>query len=250
MAAVQSILEQAPEKFTVVTFHLLRVEIKRLKSLFSLIGGLSKDFNKKTAFESFGIFFKQAGKVRELQIEDLFLVKYADYTVIKAYRNRLHEKELEEKRIFFDLQERLDKSLFDITYKEVDSFLKNLSEQQVAGYLDKKRKRLWKMFMQLPLQEEKMHQVRKELKQIVFIEKMCGLEWDKVRSGYEINLSNLLGKWHDQLVIVQHIENIIRSLENNHEDTLVLKKINGRIYSKISLLADKINEQVAELRRI
>lgn len=247
-AAIDSVLMQSPDDFTIETFHSLRVEIKKINSLFELVNKLSKDFKKHKTFELFDSFFQRAGKIRELQIEDLFLIKYSDNTTIKNYRHALQEKELDEKREFFILQKKIDKLLFEKTYAEVDSFLKKLDSQQVFDYLNKKRKKLQQNFLELPLRTKRMHKIRKELKQILSVEKMVDCNRGKKKSDQQIILSELLGQWHDGVVIAKHLKNVSRSSEAGEEDVLMFKKISSSISSQINILANKINKKAAHFQ--
>jgi len=67
--AIYLLMKRPRDKFTTHTFHRLRVEIKKLNAFLQLIGFCSNDFKRKKTFKPFGKLFRQAGKVRELQLE-------------------------------------------------------------------------------------------------------------------------------------------------------------------------------------
>ena len=74
--AINFLLEKPTRAYTIDTFHKLRVEINKLNAFFELINFYSKDFKRKKTFKPFKLIFRQAGKVRELQVEEAILRKY------------------------------------------------------------------------------------------------------------------------------------------------------------------------------
>ncbi len=67
-----SLLKKSPVKFDDEDYHKLRVEIKKLKALAGFIEFSNKKFSKKKTLKPFKKVYKQAGKIRELQLEDIF----------------------------------------------------------------------------------------------------------------------------------------------------------------------------------
>ena len=67
--AIIALLKRPKRKYWQVTFHQLRIEIKKLDALFDLIDFCAKDFDRDKLFKPFEEIFQQAGKVRDLQIE-------------------------------------------------------------------------------------------------------------------------------------------------------------------------------------
>src|SRR6185436_616704 len=81
---IDLLLKKLRHSFAPENFHRLRVEIKKTKAFFELIGSASKKFDRDHFFRPYRTIFKEAGKVRELQLEEAvlkrkgprFLVKY------------------------------------------------------------------------------------------------------------------------------------------------------------------------------
>lgn len=69
-------LEKPRIKYSLETFHQLPIEIKKLNALFDLISSSSKKFRCKKMIKAFKTIFRQARKVRDLQIEEASLKKY------------------------------------------------------------------------------------------------------------------------------------------------------------------------------
>jgi hypothetical protein len=72
-----------------------------LNSIFDLIHFCSNNFKQKTTYKPFKSIFRQAGKVRELQIEAAMLKKYFQNNVIKDYGKSLKRLRLKGEEDFF-----------------------------------------------------------------------------------------------------------------------------------------------------
>ena len=69
-STIDSILKKSNSKYNSKTIHKLRIEIKKLNALFDLIYFCENNFKQKKTFEPLKFIFRQAGKVRELQLEE------------------------------------------------------------------------------------------------------------------------------------------------------------------------------------
>ena len=70
---ITALLKKSPVIFKDEDYHKLRVEIKKLKALAGFIQFSNKHFSQKKTLKPFLKVYKQAGKIRELQLEDAFL---------------------------------------------------------------------------------------------------------------------------------------------------------------------------------
>jgi len=78
------VLKKRAGSFVPATFHKLRVQIKKLHFLFDLIKFCSTGFKKKKHYRLFKLIFQQAGKVRELQVEETALKSYLNKSALKV----------------------------------------------------------------------------------------------------------------------------------------------------------------------
>jgi hypothetical protein len=67
---ILELLNLIPENYNSDSFHDRRVEIKILKALFELLDSCVKGIGSKKSFHPFPEIFRQAGKVRDIQVED------------------------------------------------------------------------------------------------------------------------------------------------------------------------------------
>src|ERR1043166_9475588 len=89
-----SLLKKTEKTFTVEDFHQLRVEIKKLKALFKLAGFCLNDFDRKKIFRPLKQLFRQAGKVRETQLEEAIIKKHAIRRLPQKYLELLQRRRL------------------------------------------------------------------------------------------------------------------------------------------------------------
>ena len=99
--AVETILREPGHKYEPETFHDLRVQIKKLNALFHLVNFCAKDFKRKESFEPFKLIFKQAGKIRALQVEEEIIHKQLADNAPSNYINNIIERRLKEEQLFF-----------------------------------------------------------------------------------------------------------------------------------------------------
>ena len=68
--SLEKILGKPDKIVTPEDFHKLRVEIKKLRAVLTLVNWSEKNFKRKKFLKSYKKLFKQAGKVRDLQLEE------------------------------------------------------------------------------------------------------------------------------------------------------------------------------------
>ena len=214
--AIISLLEIPKNSYTPETFHQLRVEIKQLNAFFELINFCSKDFKRKQTFKPFKVIFKQAGKIRELQIEESMLKKYFSNSSLTDYRTSLNANCLKEQDDFFSLiKKKLIKKL-NKSYDKTTPLFKKIKKEDVNSYLEKKAKQLKRLLRQEKLEIAEIHELRKRLKTFRYNQKIIqsSPQEDKAYQKKDI-LSELLGKWHDYQVTVSHLKSTIALPEIN-----------------------------------
>jgi len=179
--AIHFILRKQRNKFTPETFHKLRLEIKKLNAFFDLVKYCSKDFKQNKTFKPFKLIFRQAGKVRELQLEEAMLKKYLLFNSLNEYSNKLKILRQKEVDNFFLM---VDKNLLEQLEKTQDKLSSHLSEidrKKTALYLKKKQKKIGKIIHQGILEKQELHQLRKHLKVLNYNKRI--LKKERQREG-------------------------------------------------------------------
>jgi CHAD domain-containing protein len=232
--------------YTMGTFHKLRVEIKKLNAFFDLIKFCCKDFKREKSFRPFKLLFRQAGKVREVQVEEEMLEKYFAIDFLKEYRNNLRVLRLKrQKKVFSVSNEKMAENLKK-KCQEAAEFLSLIESEQVNTYFVNRRYRIERLIGQKTLKASQIHLLRKRLKKYNFNERMLDLKRTTQTSERKDSLLKLLGKWHDCQVFIKHLELASKSEGINPAERNQLEEVKARISDDFDNLFNKINESIHE----
>jgi CHAD domain-containing protein len=240
-SALNLILEKAPKSYTVENFHELRVEIKKTKALFELTAFCNKNFKPQKTFKPFSVIFKQAGKVRELQLQQTILEEQSCFNLLKKYPNQLKKLETKEIQKFFLLaNKRLTKKLKE-KHPIIIDFLAKTGKKKANRYRNRMRKEIKKLIRKDAFKKNEMHNFRKRLKVYQYNEKIFSIDPSRKVISTQTVLSDMLGEWHDYEVAILHLKNTIPSYKKNSKERKHLKTIKALLTLKRELLFDKIN---------
>ena len=92
--AIAALLKEDVRSCDPLAVHAIRVEIKKMSAFFHLMNYAVREFKRKKTFKPLKVIFRQAGKLRELQVEEAMLKKYAIKSLPNDYRKGLKEKEI------------------------------------------------------------------------------------------------------------------------------------------------------------
>jgi len=239
-AEILFLLGKPKESFTVDDFHKLRVEIKKLNAFFEMVNFCVSDFKRKKIYKPFRLIFKQAGKVRELQVEEEMLSAYFIENSLQDYRLELRntlEKEIES---FFSIldQKRIDSLQGKIS--KTNSFLKKINRKKMAAYMEFSWKKIEKILDQKNLLSENLHFLRKRIKKFLYNRELVSKGgWEKTVSITD-DLPDLLGKWNDGQVILNRLEAAINYGKINPKELHQIEKVKEQIASNNAHMFDQI----------
>ncbi len=241
---IDTLLKKPKEAYTPETFHKLRVEIKKLNACFELINFCSKDFKRKNTFKPFKLIFRQAGRIRELQIEEATLKKYFLTNMLKGYRNNLKQVRLKEKEKYFSIVNKKFAAQLKKTIYKMEPFIMQVDKRKVNSYTKEKRKIIEKIIQQKTLKTPQLHLLRKELKKFNFNQRSLGLKKANETLPKKDVLPELLGKWHDCQVIIEHLKKAMETAEMNPKERSQLEKVKTKISSESDEFLNKINATI------
>jgi CHAD domain-containing protein len=238
------LLEKPRKKYTPATFHELRVEIKKLNALFDLIDSSSKEFRRKKMIKPFKIIFRQAGKIRDLQIEEAIFEKYMQDGLLKEYRVKLSKLQLKEEKLFYSLIK--DKTIKDLKnkYKKTTAFISQIDNEKVSEYMLNKGEKIKKFLRQPKLETEQLHNLRKLLKIYYYNQMSLSLENKKI--SQKATLTELLGKWNDGVVTIGHLQKTIEKAKINSEEITLLESLKIKIAAENNLLLDQVKVAIPQ----
>lgn len=211
--------------------HDLRVEIKQLRSFFGLIQWIAPTFTAKKNIRNIRKLFKSAAGLRDVQVQQMLTREWSQElgTFLSEYYNTLKQKEFPARDQFvafahnFDLQneiainkKRISKALEIFSDKDAEAKTGDRVEQllqQIITYGSENR-----------LQEEHLHKLRilaKETRYTLQIAQRCfpelgySDELDKQLRG----LHQVLGKWHDTDIALEHVDGFLTDFYDQFDDT-------------------------------
>jgi CHAD domain-containing protein len=244
--AIDFLLGKPRWSYASVTFHKLRVEIKKLNAFFDLIKFCSKDFKREKMFKPFRLLFRQAGKVRELQVEEEMLKKYFENNFIEEYRKNLKTLRLSEQAKYFSVANEKFFASLKKRFDEVKQDLTKIDDEKVNRYIEDRRHRIEMLISQKTLKSAEIHTLRKRLKRFNYNRRLLDLKKTNGPSAKKDVLLRLLGKWHDCQVIIRHIQSAEKAVGINQEELSQLEEIEARVSSGRVILLNEINETIPE----
>jgi CHAD domain-containing protein len=237
---IDFLLRIPQNKYTPNIFHKLRVEIKKLNSFFDLINFCSANFKRKATYKPFKTIFRQAGKVRELQIEDAMIKNYFGKKVVKEYRENLKILRSKAKNDFFLLLNRKLLSQLNKKYRLIIPNLYDINPKKIDTYFEKKGNQIQELLGQESIQKEQIHELRKQLKILNYNKAILVKEKPEKKLLQIDVLPELLGKWHDCQVIIEHLQNMQSKRQISPTEFDQIKIIKPKIVSECKILFNEI----------
>jgi CHAD domain-containing protein len=244
-SAIDFLLQKPQQSFSPDTFHTLRLAIKKLHALFDLAKFCTKEFKQKKTFKPFNLIFRQAGKIRELQMEASLLEKYFFFNLPKEYSADLKNELTKALKKFCSITNKSG-PILQKKYRKIMPFLSRISKKKAQRYMDKKRAKIEKLLRQNNLKNKQIHLLRKRLKELQYNEKLLNYNKQNKLISSKNMLSELLGEWHDYQVTVNHLKKVIDTGAINANETNQLENIRAAFTSKRNLLFNKINAALTQ----
>ena len=243
-SAINIILETQQECFTADTFHKLRIEIKRLNALFHLINYSSKGFKRNKTFKPFKLIFKQAGKVRELQIEESMLKEYFMANLLPEYGAFLRKNLIKKQEAFFSITNITSAKTLKKTFRKISALHTKTNNKKANCYFNKIETKIKKLLILSNLKAKQIHLLRKRLKEHHYNNESLDSTKKNKKNPKKDFLPELLGEWHDYRVTISHLKKVIDSNEINSNENNSLKKIKLIFKFKSESLFQKINKSI------
>jgi len=243
--AIKYLQQTPPEKCSPALIHKLRVEIKKVKALLNLINRCSGEFKKTKTFGPFKSIYRQAGKIRDLQLEEIFLQKYSDHVDVKNYIKRV--KILGKKRLdkyYKIINKKLLRRQRDACDK-CQPFISALSRKVVSKYIMNQKDKVERFARRDSFKSQDIHRLRKRLKEFDYNRKSIGSATSVDKTNYDKDLPILLGQWHDYQVMIRHMKKIATKSNNgDFNTTSQLAKIKNQISKDSDQLLKKIKNSL------
>ena len=242
LALFREHFDNTHERLEVEDIHQIRVSIKKIRTNLTLINIVSKgEFNNTSHFKLLSKLFKNAGKLREIQINLAILDKiilekqHIDelcQSAFNSYRNNLMQQG--QKSIH-----RLKKTLNTFNFKKLKKCNQILKEsiaqlddeiviEQSNSFVEKQIDKI--NTLRIQIDDRELHKIRKHLKSITAIYRLNieifpnNLLQQKIERFK--GLETLIGDWHDLMMLISSMENYICSEEGIEFEPPLRKVVN------------------------
>jgi len=231
--------------------HKLRVEVKKLRTLFKFLEVLSKKkFRKEKVMKLISPVFKSAGRIRTAHL-NLELIKDYRSVSLLGFKIYLKEKEKQGEKQFSEELKNFDKEKFKKLNKKILKDFKNTdqklinkdSEEYINGRFSKINKDLPDLS-----NDNSFHDVRKKLKDVKTITSLLEDITPKAKSAVsKKNIETIeekIGKWHDEVILVQQLEKFISENKSESSQPSEIKKNKDNEKTTMLVLSLKANNEI------
>jgi CHAD domain-containing protein len=243
------------------TVHQLRVSIKKLKAVFKLIEHLSPkaDFSPKKHLKNLRKLFKQAGILRDMQVQ-ILMVKGMESEHNISYNgfvNFLLKKESASlKRFYEGLAAFGDLHELEEQYMLADQKLAENNQEKMGKrtlrLFNRRFSRVDKLLASSPGDRE-LHKIRMLLKQIRFLlsalrETNIGLNQYTASISHLHEIELILGNWHDRVIMIDNLHRFLKGKvckEISQRDKY--RKLSEIVSDEKAMFLDEFNKAYAQL---
>ena len=254
---IQSILQEKKQDFKVENMHELRVELKKLNLLLCIIKASGYRLKYKKQINHLKQIFKQAGKIRELQLVILQLnfwkekysistlisiknaeLKQAKLAFIKMNKVSIHYKNIEQE-IISQLEKSNNSNKF---LKKIKSKINKAFEEITKMKLDKE--------IQTDIKELALHKLRINTKKLVNYFKFFNEVENENQIDKLVELNNQLGEWHDLVVLKYHVLEFIQNNPKTKKQTVDAASIIWENQQKINAFERLILAEMNAIKQV
>ena len=244
----------AVENFDVEAIHKMRTTTKRLRALFVLIRFLSsKKFKAKKQLRKIRNLFKYAGKIREIQIEQLLTYELEQKMNLNfvEYRQYLLMREHKEISRFIKSIPKFTNGNQILNDKKILKAIQSVNpaeaEKRTNIYLDKQTETLKKL-NGTKIANGKIHKSRTILKQMYYLydilKNLTGREiLENVSKERMREVEQLIGNWHDKVNSFHYLNAFFKTKNGRKTPKYKMLKI------QITTDRDSMKREIAEILR-
>jgi len=234
-------LEKLPENFEEEDYHKFRVEIKKLNAFLISLQFCLRSFKKDKYFKSLKNLFKQAGKIRNYQLEESMLQRNGA-RFIDQYLFDLEQRIKKEKIKFASLHNQIRPTKIKKLLGKIKPFIKKINRKDLEMFTESERNKITHFFQIDPLLPINLHTIRKLLKIDFYTRKITDHPQAQNLLEEENNFLELLGKWQDCRTVNNLLEkSILKETVNSNESGNLLK-----IKSEIIFTSDHLFINIKE----
>ena len=216
-----------------VDIHRARLDVKKIFALYGLFEMLDPAaFNKEGGYKLFRGLFRQAGKIREIQVNYLVLQNYkVTHVSLDAFIAWLREEEHRAVLKFMEQVKKFREKELESTDKKIQKICNSSSivklRSKTKTYIQFKAAKVYELNTPEPSDRD-IHKIRQHLKSISTIATLVysikpGKQLDSIIT--QLNKSEMMiGDWHDRVVLKETVERFIvdaKSISASEQKSLI-----------------------------
>ncbi len=245
--AVDFYLDIPKEAYDTQTYHKLRVEIKKINDFVHLLSYCIKGFKREKILKPYRRVFRNAGKLREVQIEEDMLVEESSVENIRNYKKNLDVLRLKYRKAYFTMvckqRRRIDKMQHKLLLLS-----EQIDPESANHYLNICAKHANSLLNKNNLSRDKFHKLRKSIKRVNHILKCVNTTHRPYISSGIKGVSHLLGEWHDCQVNLKRIEQAEKEGKISGDESEEIRAIKDKLSSKRESLYLKIQFTLSKMK--
>ena len=164
----------------------------------------------------------------------------------QGLQKKFKKTTINSKRRFFFIGEQKMMNLLNKKYLAVIPHLFRIDQKKINAYLEKKKKDIKKLVVKENIQIEQIHKLRKQLKNISYNKAISDNKKSKEQLVEQNIMLDLLGKWHDCQVIIEHLEQTLKRGQLNLTEVDQIKTIKLKVSFERNILFEEINKALPQ----
>lgn len=234
----------------VETLHQFRVEVKKIRAVCFQLEQLKDRRKVKKYHHQIRHIFRKGGHIRELQLERAWLSRHRKFNLIRlmAYDANLEKAD---KSFHMEVPEMLH--IFKKARKKLDQYLQLVTQDESDHYVTEQ----WCVTLQSVLAvtaDSAWHETRKKIKQLLYARNWIPSDAvqtapvKKIFQGLD-KLQDLIGQWHDLLVLENKILGIHKKVKGHAILIRELQLAIGKLNIEKENLAVRIRRTLQKIRK-
>lgn len=225
--------------------HQLRLEIKKTRATVSLLSAVNKTIRAKERLAPIRALFKQAGRIRELQLHESYLEKHNILPELPAYRKFIQlATDTELKRL---VALKKDKTLLKFAKTSSENGTKPLeiNEDKLQDHLMIEQEHILHLLRKSKLKISETHDLRKRIKSYHYLSSLLPPKKKLIKGLNEFQ--ELLGTWHDYEVFGEELKKAGKLKVLPEKEKKRIRRLQPKVIHKRDNLFRKIEKSRFDL---
>jgi hypothetical protein len=235
--------------------HKTRVDMKKIYAILEMFEMLNPEKFNQDSFGFFKALFNFSGKIRELQVNQLILLKYGPETpAALVFTKYLKIRERKLAKQFITVVQDFDEKKLKKSEHSLKKLCNEIKIKTLKTRLEKfilKKARKISLLRNYPSNPENIHGIRKQLKAMVTILTLVLMVYRDEKQDTILGKLNqtemLIGGWHDNQVLMDYIDQFIRRRKTiSREHQLNLQALRKKIMKSNQELLQSLFPMIEE----